>query len=295
MKEYTGCVIEHRASSLLLSQPHLIKPLHQRFDSFVGKHRTYATPLGTHDTIIRPQSEDEKLSEEDQKQYRSGVGMLLYLLKHSRPDLSNSARELSKVMDGATKAHQKLLYRVIKYVFDTEHWKLKLEPISFPRNSVHIEAFCDSDYSGDRDTRISVSGFIIFVNGCPISWRSRGQRSVTLSSTEAEYVAISEVCTEIMFVKQVLEFLGLNIHHPITVRVDNVGAIYLTQNHYTGGRTKHVDIRYHYVRELIEQGIIEIVFVKSEDNKADIFTKNVKESIHTKLTDSYIMKNAGVD
>ena len=113
---------------------------------------------------------------------------------------------------------------------------------------------------------------------------------MTLSSSEAEYVAISEVCAEIMFLKQVMEFLNITVKLPITVRVDNVGAIYLANNAISGPRTKHVDIRYHFVRDYIEKGIIQIDFVKSEDNDSDIFTKNLGEELFNKHCGQYMQK-----
>ena len=142
---------------------------------------------------------------------------------------------------------------------------------------IYLLAFCDSDYGGDSDTRKSVSGFVIYINGCIVSWKSVGQKSVTLSSTEAECVAISEVTAEILLIKQVLEFLEQNIAYPIIVNVDNIGAIYLAKNATTSKRTKHVDIRYHFVRECIEDGIIKIIFVKSADNDSDVMTKNLNK------------------
>ena len=99
---------------------------------------------------------------------------------------------------------------------------------------------------------------------------------------EAECVAISEVTTEILFIKQVLEFLGQNIVYPIIVNVDNIGAIYLAKNATTSKRTKHVDIRCHFVREYIEDGIIKIIFVKSADNDSDVMTKNLNKELHYK-------------
>ena len=117
---------------------------------------------------------------------------------------------------------------------------------------------------------------MIYVMGCLASWKSRGQRGVTLSSTEAEYVAISEVVAEVMFIKQVLESMGQLVKLPIIVEVDNVGAIYLSKNPGLSQRTKHVDIRFHFVREFVRDGIVEVIFIKSEENRSDIFTKNTK-------------------
>ena len=102
-------------------------------------------------------------------------------------------------------------------------------------------AFSDSDFSGDKDNRRSISGFVIYLFGCPIAWRSRGQKGVMLSSTEAEYVALSEVTTEIIFILQVLKFLEFDIEKPIRIYVDNIGAIYLAENSSSGICTKHVD------------------------------------------------------
>jgi len=151
-----------------------------------------------------------------------------------------------------------------------------------------MKAFCDSDYAGDKDTRISVTGFVIYVMGALIAWRSRGQKSVTLSSSEAEYVALSEVCTEIMFMKQILDFLKVEVKLPIVVHVDNVGAIYLASNATTSQRTRHIDVRYHFVRDYVEDGIVKIVFVRSEDNDADAFTKNVGKETYSRHTSKYM-------
>jgi hypothetical protein len=158
---------------------------------------------------------------------------------------------------------------------DTKNFGLRISPTEVLEDVWELTAFSDSDYSGDRDLRLSVSGYVVYLLGVAVAWSSKAQRNVTLSSTEAEYVAVSEVCKEILFIAQVMEFLHLTVKRPITVRVDNIGAIYLANNQTTSQRTKHVDVRYHFVREYIEDGLIKIIFVKSKDNDADIFTKNL--------------------
>ena len=127
-----------------------------------------------------------------------------------------------------------------------------------------------------------MTGFSIHIGNCLISWKSRSQKTVTLSSMEAEYVAVSEVCMEIMFVKQILEFLKIKVEFPITVHCDNVGAIFLGYNQKNSQRTKHVDIRHHYVRQYVEDGIVKIIFVKSEENTADAYTKNVSGVLYSR-------------
>ena len=134
-----------------------------------------------------------------------------------------------------------------------------------------------------------MSGFILYVKGVPISWRSKAQRSVTLSSSEAEWVALSEAVKEIMFVLQLLENMKIKVKLPVTVRVDNVGAIFMSKNISTSNCTKHVDIRTKYVNEYVEDGIIKIIFVQSGNNDSDIMTKNVSDD----LLDKHVVKLIG--
>jgi hypothetical protein len=192
------------------------------------------------------------------------------------------------VMDGANLAHQKMLYRAIKFVDHTKNRELVLKPT----NEYHwnIKGYSDSDYAGDADNRRSVSGYVIYFNNCPIAWKSRGQKTVALSSTEAEYIALSEVSTEIVFISEVLKFMDVPISYPIEINVDNVGAIYLAKNASTTTRTKHIDIRYYFIREHIDNGNINIMFVRSEDNTADIMTKNLSGELFHKHNSNIFMK-----
>ena len=291
IEDFIGCRIEKDGDKVLLSQPDLIKKMIKKFEKKIENLKEYETPAPTGTHIIRCQTKEELISEEEQMEFRSGVGSLLYLLKHSRPELSNSVRELSKVMDGANKAHQKALYRVMKFVDATKNRKLVLAPTQQPDLKWEMKAYSDSDFAGDTETRKSVSGYIIYLCGAPIAWRSKGQKSVSLSSTEAEYMAISEVAMEILYIVGILKFIGVDLKYPIEVNVDNIGAVYLSKNATTGNRTKHIDTRYHFVREYIEDGIVKVVFVRSEDNDADIFTKNLNGEVFWKHGDKIGLKN----
>lgn len=134
--------------------------------------------------------------------------------------------------------------------------------------------------------RKSVSGWIILLNVNLISWRIRQKKSVSLRSLESEYVVVSELCMDFMYLRNLLDFLGLFTPLPINIRVDNMGAMYIAEN-YTGRHTKHIGIHYHYVRDYIEEGTVKIKFVKLEENKSNIFTKNTPQKIHQKWTDEY--------
>jgi hypothetical protein len=215
--------------------------------------------------------------------------MLLYLVKHSRPDIANVVRELSKVMDRASPAAIKELKRVIKFVLDTKTFGLKIQPEQKKLDEKwSMTVYTDSEYAGDKETRISVGGYIIFLLGVPILWKSKAQRAVTLSSAEAEFVALSEAAKDIKFVTQILESMGIKIELPIVVRVNNIGAIFMSENVSTTSRTRHVDVRYHYVREYVEDGFVKIVFVRSEDNLADEFTKNVSGILYETHVNEYM-------
>jgi hypothetical protein len=266
--------------AIYITQPKLIAHMHVTFkDKLSGKE--VETPATSRFMIQRPKEDEAVLSKAQQTEYQSGVGMLLYLIKHSRPDINNAVRELTKVMDKATEAHYKAMLRIMQYIMETQHDGLHIKP-SVNDGIFKLQGKADSEFCGNRDTRVSVYGFILYFCDVPISWRSKRGKSVTLSSTEAEYFAISELAKEILFVKNALETMGITVEYPMIIHTDNVGAIYLSNNHTTSQRTRHIDTGYHFVREFIEDNIIKIVFVRSEENEADIFTKNMATNLFLK-------------
>ena len=166
------------------------------------------------------------------------------------------------------------MLRVIKYVIDTKDKGLKIAP-TMVELEWKLVVFSDSDWAGDKDGRKSVGGYMIFLNGVLIAWRSKSQKVVSLSSAEAEFYACAEAVKEVPFIVQILKFLGVQVKTPVEVRVDNVGAIYMSQNQASSTRTRHMDTRWFYVNDLQDDGMIIVKFVRSEDNISDIATKNV--------------------
>ena len=130
-----------------------------------------------------------------------------------------------------------------------------------------------------------MTGFVLFVRNVPIFWRSKSQGIVTLLSTEAKWYALSEAVKEVIFVVQLIKTMGIQVQIPVTVRVDNVGAVFMAKNITTTGCNKHVYIRTKYVNDYVEYGMVKIIFVKTEDNLADCLTKNLGSSLHTKHSD----------
>jgi len=210
-------------------------------------YRTPGTP-GQHIAKLKEEHMDKAISSEQQALYHSGVGMLLYLLKHSRPCLANPVRELAKALDGANMATYKELMRVIKFILDTKSYSLKVKPKIESKDQPWIlTIFTNSNYAGNSDTHISVTGFCVFLLGIPVSWKSHVQKSVMLSSSEAEFVVLPEAAKEVKFVVQVLQSMGVEVKLPIIVQVDNVGAMFIAKNVTTSQHTKHIDLCYHYI------------------------------------------------
>ena len=280
LTDYLGCEFHMNKEKTRgwLGQPSIIKSLEQKFGERTMKERLSLTPGSPRFTARRLENQEDKVSSEEHENYRSGVGTLLYLTKHSRPDICNPVGELSKTMDAPAPVHLKEMYKVLRHVLSTKGYGLKFE-LRKDFMKWAFKALIDSDFASDKETRICVFGYISYFCGIPIAWRSKGMKRVVLSTTEAEYMALSEVVKELKFIVQFIQTMNIEVELPITAYVDNVGAILLSNNRTTSDRTKHIDIRTSFVKEYQEDGKIIIKFVKSEDNEADIFTKNTTNGI----------------
>ena len=155
-----------------------------------------------------------------------------------------------------------------------------MEPILSNDGKWKIEVYSDSDWAGDPDDRKSVGCYIIFLNGVAIAWRSKSQKVVSLSSSEAEFYACAEAVKEVPFVAQVLLFMRVEVSLPVTIWVDNVGAIFMSENVTSSSRTRHMDVRWWFVNQLIDQGLIIVKFVRTHLNISDLGTKNVSKEIY---------------
>ena len=244
LADYLGCEFHMNKEKTKgwLGQLSIIKSLEQKFGERAMRERLSLTPGTPRFTARRLENEEDNMNTNDHETYRSGVGTLLYLTKHSRPDISNPVKELSKTMDAPAPAHLKEMYKLIRFVLSTKDYGLKFKLIKSIRKWV-LKALSDSDFASDKETRISVYGYVFYFCGIPIAWRNKGMKSAVLSTTEAECTALSEVVKELKFIVQLLQTMNITVELPITVHVDNVGAIWLSNNRNTGDRTKHIDIR----------------------------------------------------
>lgn len=147
-------------------------------------------------------------------------------------------------------------------------------------------AYVDANYGGCKDTRRSTSGYVVLMAGGAVSWSSKRQATVALSTVEAEYVAMSRCAQQVVWMHNWLEEVAIEYSTPGLIKGDNRGAIALSKNTKDHGKVKHIDIRHHYIRELLEDGAIVIEHVPSSDNLADLFTKPLPRDHHHRLLTS---------
>jgi hypothetical protein len=146
-----------------------------------------------------------------------------------------------------------------------------------------LQGYSDADWAGQVEDRRSTSGFVYMLAGGPVSWQSKTQKSVALSTAEAEYMALSDAAKEAMHLRALLLTLGVDISQGTVIYEDNQAAIKIAENPVLHDRTKHIDIRYHFVRELVESLKIDVVYLKIKDMLADLLTKAVSKAVHNTL------------
>ena len=212
------------------------------------------------------------------KPYREAVGSLMFLMVCSRPDIAFEVSRVAKFCDDPGSEHWTAVKRIFRYLQGTKnlsisYGKIASHPFS-TWNNCQPFAFCDSDWAGELDSRHSTYGYVFLVNGGPVTWTSKVQKSVAASVTEAEYVSLSETSRESIWIKKLVSELG---YEPtaIEVRCDNQGAICLSKNPELHQRTKHIDIRYHFVREQVSNEVIQVLYTPTSEQPADMLTKSL--------------------
>ncbi|GJX20514.1 retrovirus-related pol polyprotein from transposon TNT 1-94 [Tanacetum coccineum] len=225
------------------------------------------------DPVDTPMVDRLKLDEDplgipvDQTRFRSMVGSLMYLTA-SRPDLVFVVCMCARYQALPTKKHLEALKRVFRYLRGTINWGLW-----YPKDTaMALTAYADADHAGCQDTRRSTSGSAQFLGDKLVSWSSKKQKSTAISTTEAEYIAMSGCCAQILWMRSQLTDYGF-VFNKIPLYCDNRSAIALCCNNVQHSRSKHIDIRHHFIREQVEKGVVELYFVTTDYQLADIFTK----------------------
>ena len=213
--------------------------------------------------------------------YRSAIGNLLYLAICTRPDILFSVSKSARKSTEPTMEDWENVLKIFKYLKGTINYG-----INFTKNN-KIEAFVDADYAGDKETRKSTTGFIITIGNTSISSCSKLQRSVSTSSAESEYYSLRECGKHCAWYLNLFNELNQNLKC-ISINIDNKAAIYNSKNQTINPRTKHIDIRVHYIRELIKENKIYLKYIKSEHNLADGFTKYLNSTLMDKFRNSIL-------
>jgi hypothetical protein len=267
------------ARTLSLSQRAYIDTLVDRFG--LEHANTVSTPLEPGITLSIDQSPTtaQHTNEMQNVPYQELVGSLAWAALGSRPDIAFATSTLAQFTQNPGKTHWQAAKRVLRYLKGTRDLRLNLTD---PNEG--MLAYTDADW-GSQPHRHSISGHVVSLAGMPVAWGSRKQNIVALSTTEAEYVAATNSLKDVIWLRSLISEIRAPIITPTIVMCDNQGAITLTQNNKFHPRTKHIDIRYHFIREAVNDGKVVLVYCPTSANVADIFTKALARSKVQKFVD----------
>ncbi|GJV57324.1 retrovirus-related pol polyprotein from transposon TNT 1-94 [Tanacetum coccineum] len=261
---FLGLQIKQLNDGIFFNQSKYIKEMLKKFG--LEDSKPMKTPMSTETKLTR----DEEGESVDNTKYRGMIGSLLYLTA-SRPDIMFSVCLCARFQEDPKTSHLEAVKRIFRYIKGTMHLGLW-----YPKGSgIETIVYADSDHAGDYVDRKSTSGVCTFMGCCLTSWFSKKQTALAISTTEAEYVSAGKACQQALWMKQALIDYGIRLDN-IPIMCDNKGAIDLSKNPVQHSRTKHIEIRHHFLRDNVQKGNISLEKVSSEDNIADILTKPLK-------------------
>ena len=203
--------------------------------------------------------------------YKEAIGCLMFISLLTRPDITYAVNNAAKFCENPRNIHWTVtVKRILRYLKGTSNFGLIYQRQS---GNTRLTGFCDADYGGDIDTRRSRSGYFFKLGASLIAWSSQGQKCTAQSTTEAEYIAACMATKEAIWLRRLLSSIGFTQTAPTPLFRDNQSAIRLVKNHEYHKRTKHIDIQYHFIREKFEQGEIDISYIPTTQQLADIMTK----------------------
>lgn len=263
---------------ITVTQPGYIDTLLARFP--LATSRQFTTPLPC--TTDNLSSDAFALTP-----YQQIVGSLMWIAGSTRPDIAYAVNYLSRYSSQPTEGHWQQALRVVSYLGSTRESGLTLG--GYGGDHIKLIGWVDADWGGCLDTRRSTTGYVFTLNGSMIAWSSRRQQTVASSTLHAEYIAMSEATREAIWLRTMLKEMNITQTEPTTLYCDNQGAMFLAKNPITHARTKHIDIRYHIIREMIESKTVSLIYTKTEDQLADIFTKALSGPRHGYLIEKMHM------
>lgn len=272
--------------SYSINQSALAHDVLKRFEMLEAKPASTPLPAGL--KLYRCSDEQVADFARENKNYRSAVGSLMYLSQCTRPDLAYAVGVLSQHLERPGHEQWKAVIHVFRYLKGTINLGIvysgdDITTVAGQRSFEMPQSHVDADWAGDRNTRRSTTGYIFKLAGGPISWKSRLQPTVALSSTEAEYRAVTEAGQELIWLRNMMNLLGYGDSKPTKLETDNLGAMHLTTKSIFHGRTKHIEIQYHWIREVVSQGDMTVVHCPSTEMMADLLTKSLGKQQFFKL------------
>jgi hypothetical protein len=266
LKYFLGFQVKQLKECTFLCQTKYTQDMLKKFGMKEAKHAK--TPMSSNGHL----NLNEKGKPVDQKLYRSMIGSLLYLCA-SRPDIMLSVCMCARFQANPKDCHLVAVKRILRYLVHAENLGLW-----YPKGSLfYLLGYSDSDYAGCKVDRKSTTRTCQFLGRSLVSWSSKKQNCVALSTTEAEYIAAGACCAQLLWMKQTLRDFGCEFNK-IPLLCDNESAIKLENNLVQHSRTKHIDIRHHFLRDHETKGDIELFHVSTENQLADIFTKPLDET-----------------
>ncbi|GJU02338.1 hypothetical protein Tco_1112676 [Tanacetum coccineum] len=256
---------------IFFNQSKYIKEMLKKFE--LEDSKPTKTPMSTEIKLTK----DEEADSVDSSKYRGMIGSLLYLTV-SRTDIMFSVCLCARFQENPKTTHLEAVKRIFRYVRGTTHLGLW-----YPKGTrVETIVYADSDHAGDYVDRKSTSGVCTFIVCCLISWFAKKQMALAITTTEAEYVFTGKECQQALCMKQALIDYDIRLDD-VPIMCDNKGAIDLSKNPVQHSRTKHIEIRHHFLHDNVQKGNISIEKVASEDNIADILIKHLKREVFNYL------------
>jgi transposase InsO family protein len=267
MHHILGMRVTHIPGGIKLDQKHYIEAIIKKFG--LQDANTVKTPLDT-SVHLRETLENEKLV--DSRHYRSAVGCLMFAAIATRPDIAAAVGIVARHMERPGESHWTAVKRILRYLKGSSSLG-----IVYREDKQTIEAHSDADWAGDLTDRKSTSGYVIKLAGGAITWKSAKQKCTALSTVEAEYVAASDACKEVIWIRRLIQESKLwdITDQATTLKIDNKGAKDIAENAKNSQRTKHIDVRYHFIRDMIKNQQIKLQRIPTGEMTADVLTKAI--------------------
>jgi hypothetical protein len=211
----------------------------------------------------------------------------MYLMVATRPDIGFVVGAVSQFMAAPSPDHWAQVQRIMHYISGTADFKLHL---GVSQGELQLEGYNDADWGANDASRKSISGYCFKYGQGTISWSSKRQTSVALSSTEAEYMALTQATKEALWLKRFMLELGLSKGEPVLIHVDNQGCMALAKNPEFHARTKHIDIQCHFIREVVANQEVQLKYLRTQEMVADVLTKPLPRDKHQWCTRSMGVK-----